>query len=442
MRKIVMVLLGLAVLSACGGGGSDSSGSSATTRAVAGSFSQAGAMVAKATVPVLPQPTVSTDAGSCSAAAGTICRVIATSTDGTMVMDENLGDCAFSLPLVIGKSYVISVVGTNPATGACDTFLASLKTSAGSLFAVAAGDAVDLGTVSVTGGVATFTGTFGGVEGCAAMGFDDVDGDGFCDGWDGELPGSDDFAVTACSSNSDCASGEICTACGGEAGYCIASECLCGADDECGAGMRCVADLCDDPKIGYCDYVDAGESECTADADCSWLDASATCVSGFCEGVVSECSDSDDCKALYEGENKMICTDGTCGAAALADLAGTYAANGEGTCAMGGNILRAPQLETVAVASSTTLNVTGTVGSTGILCVHQQTTVTPTLSGHEFVALVAGLIDPTVNSDDCTTGGDTLTFSVGTYPFTLNREVTDSLGSLYVNDCWIQYEKQ
>ena len=195
----ISVVVSAVIISSCGGGSSSTAASAQTsTRALIATIEAPAAEISGAKV-----------ASYCSAVAS----AVATATDGTTVSDSSLADCSLMLDLVIGKTYVISFLDAD------GEFYATLTGQAGSLFPISAGSvAIDLQSISFSGGVATPSGNFlayldsdgdgiadaydstpcGGDDcasayACAHYGYDDSDGDGICDAWDGRLPGSGDM---------------------------------------------------------------------------------------------------------------------------------------------------------------------------------------------------------------------------------------------------------
>jgi hypothetical protein len=471
----ILVCATILTIAACGGSGGGNAGDDThtTTRNLKGSLVTPNSNIS---APASPSLNSNSDVeGSCSIGNVTICKVIATASDATTIItDTRLTECTFSLNLIVGKDYVISLVGPNPETGACDTFVATMLASSGSIFHIGSGDAIDLGNVTISDGIATFTGRFSDFLSCAILGFDDSDFDGLCDGWDGELPDSESsFDSTECESSSDCGDGEFCTACGDESGYCLSTDYVCTEGNSCGTGNKCVADLCDDPVIGYCEEVEEGEEECDADADCSWLGDGATCSDGFCsepddgddnqescttdddcsgddvcdDGTcVAGCSDNSDCADLYDGENKMVCDTDThlCGEASLADLVGDYVAVegiGDGCVAY----TYFPESETVTSPGADSLELAGTAGEGGeALCSHTQTDALAdfTSDGLSFEKTGVTLDCPENEPPEDGVTTNTITFDVSTWPFELSRVVSNGLSSPFANGCGVLYEMQ
>ncbi len=234
MRNLKIALFMLFAVSLVACGGSSGGETAATTRTMSGAIQGAAAMTIDST------KLAGETAGACGEFDPPICRVIATATDGTTVLDENLTDCAFSLALLIGNDYVISFVGTNPVSGECDTFVATLLAGSGSLFNIDAGTAIDLGTITIDPATdtATFSGSFTDVLGCEEIGFDDRDDDGACDGWDGSFPDDPtDFEAIDCTADTDCPEGETC----GEFGFCSGEGTVGG--EEPPAAAYTIADL-------------------------------------------------------------------------------------------------------------------------------------------------------------------------------------------------------
>jgi len=124
------------------------------------------------------------DTSNCS----NVVKVVATATDGTTVIDDSLENCVFVLPLVIGKSYVISFVDYS------DGFIASLVGSSGSIFLIGDGtETIDLSVITISDGSATYAGEspdFAPVT-CVSLGYIDSNDDGICDAWDGGVPDSE-----------------------------------------------------------------------------------------------------------------------------------------------------------------------------------------------------------------------------------------------------------
>lgn len=189
MRTITLCLLSCIALFAAACGSSSSTTPATTTRTLTGKVVMRAAPAAALSL-ALPQPAKAEVAGSCAEIDPPVCKVIATATDGTTVLDENLTDCAFSLPLVIGSDYVISFVGTDPATGTCTKFLATLINSGSSIFSIEDGALFDLGDISIdpaTGeAIAEFL--FDGLMSCAELSSTDTDSDDICDDWEEEFP--------------------------------------------------------------------------------------------------------------------------------------------------------------------------------------------------------------------------------------------------------------
>lgn len=205
MKKIPVILFVLImplVLAACGGssGSSSAAATASSTRVLTGVVGSSAAAMAS-------------PAKAASACSGVV-QVVATATDGTTVTDDALDGCVMRLELVVGKSYVISFVD------AAGGFLATLVGANGSIFSIVSGSVeIDLETISIAGGQATFTGNIlnfldsdgdgtvdaaddapcGGsscddVYSCAHFGFADADGDDICDAWESGVPGADDMA--------------------------------------------------------------------------------------------------------------------------------------------------------------------------------------------------------------------------------------------------------
>lgn len=165
----------------CSSSSSNDQQTAATTRTIQGKIAAPAAAMTMVKAEV---------AGTCTSYDPAICKVIATATDGTTVSDENLSDCAFSLPLVVGSDYVISFVGTDAATGACDKFVATLIAGGSAIFRIEDGTEFDLGDVTIdpTTGSATASNTFSGMASCAELDKPDSDGNGVCDDWQEEFP--------------------------------------------------------------------------------------------------------------------------------------------------------------------------------------------------------------------------------------------------------------
>lgn len=439
-KNLVMSLLISTALLGCGGGGSSSSASpSSSTRTVSGSFATPSPMLIQTKQGLLPLPQFSKSAGLCAAASGqSVCRVVAMATDGTTVTDENLGSCTFSLALTTGKNYIISFIGTNPATSACDVFLANLSIQASSLLNIQSGDAVDLGTISMSGQNATCSGSFSDITTCAALGLNDADGDGFCDGWDGEAPASDDFSATGCQSSSDCTGGAICTACDGASGYCLSSDYVCTSAHSCAVGERCILALCSSPGIGYCDYADSGETECTTDSDCSWLGSGATCSSGFCQAASGGCTVNSNCA------DSEVCTSGAC---VTLNLNGDYISDlNTGTgCDLQADYALFPQTERVSGQSGLTISIVGLVAPAGAECSHDSASVALTRGDADVHATGVALNCP----EDSLAGNsnstrNTITFNTSSTPTTVTRTVTQVIGDVdfWDPDCALTYTKQ
>jgi len=365
MKKLAVsavVILALAI-AACGGGSGSSSGSTTTgttVRTIKGTIS------APAAITISSEKVAA--AGTCSAYTPPICRVIATSTDGTTVMDESLADCAFSLGLTIGKEYVISFVGTNSTTGACDTFVATLLAgTSGSVFSIRTGEGdIDLGTISVdpTTGSATFSATFTDILSCDDLGLADDDSDGMCNGADGEVPAADDFAgVVECASSSDCTEGKTCN----DAGFCS-------------------------------DETPPTTAECTEDANC---------------------------EALHPGEGKVCdAADGTCKAPtfSIGDLEGSYQRTSfEGAAGCETYINRMSEVEGVAVTGADVV-MTGDDTTGGCNPETVPVIFTPTQTGSIFEAVSVLVRECPVEINDRQT--NTITFDASATPITLVREIT------------------
>ncbi len=209
LRKTAVIALALScMLAACGGSGSTdgtSGGDNTTsvTRLVTGTIGTPAAAMSLS----LPPPKAAV-ADRCAAIDPAICRVIATASDGATVMDEDLSDCAFSLALAVGKSYVISFVSPDPATDLCTKFVATLLAGGDSVLSIDAGDDIAFGAITIdpVTGQATFTGSIEEFLACEELLQSDMDDDGICDnfeqavaddlaGDDGTDDGTDDGAT-------------------------------------------------------------------------------------------------------------------------------------------------------------------------------------------------------------------------------------------------------
>lgn len=240
-RYLVLALALVAFFPGCGGGSSATPApAAADTRTVAGALSgSVAANIAVAGKAISASPTKVVSADSCVTNGTEICNVIATATDASTVSDSTLSDCRFSLPLVVGKKYVISLVGPNAGGTACDTFVATIIATSGSIFDISSGSEVDIGDIVINAnGTATCSGadSSGLVGSCAASGYADSDLDGVCDWSDGEVPSSSGERLTTCTNDSNCASGEYCSV----YGYCWTDEHhTCTVDADCGDGYAC-----------------------------------------------------------------------------------------------------------------------------------------------------------------------------------------------------------
>lgn len=228
------------VFVSCGGGSSGSSGVDTTKRTVTGNLAGAGskALISKAV------------GGSvCTQISPNICRVIATDTNGTTVIDESLSDCIFSLPLNIGSNYVISFVGPDQS-GSCNQFLATLISSTGgNVFNISSGNVeINLGDIlldSLTGKASSsvsLDGFFGDIFTCEELNQLDSDGDDVCDGFE-DVPTLSDFeSLVECTTDADCSNGQICVV-----GLCTVqstSGSQCTKNEDCSDGQFC--------KLGSC----------------------------------------------------------------------------------------------------------------------------------------------------------------------------------------------
>lgn len=185
LRKTAVIALALSCfLAACGGSSTTDAtdgDNAATTRTVTGTIGTPAAAMSLSLPP--PKATV---ADRCATVDPAICRVIATASDGTTVLDEDLSDCAFTLALAIGQSYVISFVGPDPATDACTRFVATLLAGSDSVLSIDAGEEIAFGTVTIdpVTGQATFTGTIEEFLACEELLQSDMDDDGVCDNFE------------------------------------------------------------------------------------------------------------------------------------------------------------------------------------------------------------------------------------------------------------------
>lgn len=213
MRKVI-ALMTLAMTLAAYSGGIGGCGNSSDNAGDAGAT--AGDETRNMTGAVASSESALTrasSAGGVSSCEGSAIAAIATATDGTAVREELFENCGMSLPLKVGKNYVVNFVNES------EEFVASLVAPSGSVFEVLPGDSdIDLGTVEIANGMATFSGDFlayidtdgdgtmdrdddtpcGGDSctefySCEYFGFSDSDGDKICDEWDGELPSAEDM---------------------------------------------------------------------------------------------------------------------------------------------------------------------------------------------------------------------------------------------------------
>lgn len=196
LRKMAVIALALSLLlAACGGSSSTDdatnggSNTTAATRLVTGTIGTPAAAMSLSLPP--PKATV---ADRCSAVAPAICRVIATATDGSTVLDEDLSDCAFSLALAIGQNYVISFVSPDPATDLCTKFVATLVAGGDSVLSIDAGEDIAFGAITIdpVTGQATFTGSIEELLACEELMQSDMDDDGICDSFEQAV--ADDLA--------------------------------------------------------------------------------------------------------------------------------------------------------------------------------------------------------------------------------------------------------
>ena len=254
-------------------------------------------------------------------------------------MDESLDDCAFSLDLVVGNDYVISLVGSNASTGACDTFVATILAAAGSIFSIDDGAAIELGSVTVNGdGTATFSGSFESLLSCPELGFEDQDADGACDGWDGSLPNDEgDLSSTACTADEQCADGEYC-----------------------------------EESLGYC-FSDSF-SACATDADCEaqFPGAGRTC--------------SAEHNTCVEGSGGGTGDDGGDAVPTLADFAGTYEISSASNCANNATVTSNAVRYEAASLSGDQLILTGSNEPAESRCGHGATAIAPAGSNGVFSA--------------------------------------------------------
>lgn len=276
MKKLglfALIIVGIIAAAGCSGGSTtpadDGNGDETTTRPLSGTIGTANESISG-----------KAESYGCQA---DICKVIATDTSGGTVMDEDLAECVFELDLEVGKSYMVSFVDCG------GEWVAGMS----GVLKVEAGEGIELGTITISGSIATSEHPFdefldtdgdgtvdsededpcGGVScdvlySCKAFGYSDEDGSGICDEFEGDSWGSGSDVSVSCESDSDCGDSEVCALCEdwGMA-VCVLQTDICDEEHPCKVGSSCY-EACGSPAFGFCYSDTAFEPGCVSNADC------------------------------------------------------------------------------------------------------------------------------------------------------------------------------